>query len=103
MRPIRIVALGALLVTVLTSCAPGVTLLPEAFKPDPQPVTVAEAGQALAIARKFVGTNHTVMRFLDASSFEGQVGIQEWPVHGVKRGQWIVGAGRLKVIRGPKN
>lgn len=189
MRTFRIVALAALLVAVLTSCAPGVTSLPGAFKPNPQPVSAAAAAKALAIARKFIGTPYTaggrgptrfdssglltyayrqvipsarfrlsewgatfdatdlqiyywdlqreplrdlkpgdlvfltdgtnivthgaffvgwakpytVMRFLDASSYKGKVGIQDWPVHGLKRGQWIVGAGRLKVIRGPKN
>ena len=189
MRTTRLVALAILLVTVLTACAPGVTSLPGAFKPDPQPVSAAEAGQALSIAEKFIGTPYTAggrgptrfdssglityayrqvipsarfrlsewgatfdathrqiyywdfvkepmrdlkpgdlvfltdgtdivthgalfvgwskpyteMRFLDASSYKGKVGIQEWPVHGTKRGQWIVAAGRLKVVRGPKN
>ena len=46
---------------------------------------------------------YEVMRFLDASGYHGEVGIQEWPVNEEKRGQWFVGAGRLEVIRGPTN
>lgn len=189
MRPLRIAIPAFLLVAVLAGCAPGVTSLPGAFKPDPQPVSAAEAARALAIAETFIGTPYlaggrgptrfdssgiytyayrqviptlrfritewdatfdathkqiyywdlekesledlkpgdlvyltdgsnivthgalfvgwvkpySIMRFLDASSRRGVVGIQEWPVKGVKHGQWIVGWGRLKVIRGPKN
>lgn len=46
---------------------------------------------------------YVVMRFLDASSFIGEIGYQEWPVDDEKRGQWFVGGGRLQVIRGPHN
>ena len=46
---------------------------------------------------------YRVMRFLDASSFIGEVGYQEWPVDEAKRGQHFVGGGRLQVIRGPRN
>lgn len=46
---------------------------------------------------------YEVMRFLDTSSFIGEIGYQEWPVNEEKRGQRFVGAGRLQVIRGPLN
>ena len=43
---------------------------------------------------------YEVMEFLDASTRLGQVVIQEWPVREVVRGQWLVAAGRLKVVGG---
>lgn len=174
---------------LLSACAPGTTNLAGALKPNPQPVSEAEAAAALEVAREHVGTPYTaagrgptrfdssgiityayrqvipslrfrtsewdasydaphrliyywnlealpvedlapgdlvyltdgtdlvthgaffvewvepyeVMRFLDASGFHGEVGVQEWPVHEAKRGQWLVGAGRLQVVRGPEN
>lgn len=184
----RILA-AAVLISVLSACAPGVTSLQGAWKPNPRPVTVEEAALALEVAREYIGTPYTsggrgptlfdssgiithayrqvipdlrfrtsewdatydaphrliyywnlqplpleelqpgdlvyitdgtdmvthgaffvdwvepyeTMRFLDASGFQGEVGIQEWPVDGEVRGQWFVGAGRLKVMRGPVN
>ena len=35
--------------------------------------------------------------FINASSYHGQVVVDTWPVDGLKREQWFVGAGRLKV------
>lgn len=178
-----------LLLFLLAACAPGVTSFSGSLKPNPQPVTIAEAAAALEVAKEYIGTPYTsggrgpasfdssgiithayrqiipdlrfrtsewdatydaphrviyywnidplpleelqpgdlvyitdgtdlvthgaffvdwiepyeVMRFLDASGFHGEVGIQEWPVNEVKRGQWFVGAGRVAVIRGPTN
>lgn len=40
-----------------------------------------------------------VLRFVNASSYSGQVVVDEWPLHGEKRGQRFAGAGRLKVVR----
>ncbi|HLT57288.1 MAG TPA: NlpC/P60 family protein [Limnochordales bacterium] len=42
---------------------------------------------------------YTRMEFLDASTRLGRVVIQEWPVHAEVRGQRLVAAGRLKVVR----
>ncbi len=39
------------------------------------------------------------LRFVNASSYSGQVVVDEWPLHGEKRGQRFAGAGRLKVVR----
>jgi len=35
--------------------------------------------------------------FINASSYHGRVVVDTWPVDGLKREQWFVGAGRLKV------
>jgi len=40
-----------------------------------------------------------VLRFVNASSYSGHVIVDEWPLHGEKRGQRFAGAGRLKVVR----
>lgn len=37
------------------------------------------------------------IEFLNASSYYGKVLIDDWPVEGTKRGQWLVGFGRLMV------
>lgn len=38
---------------------------------------------------------YEVFNFINASSYYNQVVIDDWPVHGVKREQWFVGAGRM--------
>ena len=37
-------------------------------------------------------------KFINASSYFEKVAIDTWPVEGRKRGQWFVGAGRLKIV-----
>lgn len=38
------------------------------------------------------------LKLINASSYYGQVVIDTWPLHDQKRGQWFVGAGRLKIV-----
>lgn len=46
----------------------------------------------------FIGwVDDNEFEFVNASSYHGQVAIDIWPVDGLKREQWFVGAGRLKV------
>src|SRR5690606_19271209 len=47
---------------------------------------------------EWVDETMTEFRFVNASSYYGEVVIDTWPVEGEKRGQWFVGAGRLLVI-----
>lgn len=42
---------------------------------------------------------YTLMEFLDASTRQGKVVLQAWPVHEERHGQRFVAAGRLKVVR----
>lgn len=46
---------------------------------------------------EWVDETMTEFRFVNASSYYGEVVIDTWPVEGEKRGQWFVGAGRLLV------
>lgn len=48
---------------------------------------------------EWVDEGMTEFRFVNASSYHGEVVIDTWPLHGEKRGQWFVGAGRLLVVR----
>lgn len=48
---------------------------------------------------EWVDEARTEFRFVNASSYYGEVVIDTWPVEGQKRGQWFVGAGRLMVVR----
>lgn len=45
----------------------------------------------------WVNEARTEFRFVNASSYYGEVVIDTWPVEGEKRGQWFAGAGRLLV------
>jgi len=36
---------------------------------------------------------------VSASPYSGRVVVDEWPLHGEKRGQRFAGAGRLKVVK----
>ena len=38
------------------------------------------------------------MEIIDASSYYGRVVVEPWPVSGIKRGQWLVGVGRMKTV-----
>lgn len=39
------------------------------------------------------------LEFINASSYFGKTLIDDWPLGGTKRGQWVAGFGRLKIIQ----
>lgn len=39
-----------------------------------------------------------VFEFINASSYFGKVVLDTWPTEGLKREQWFMGAGRLKIV-----
>ena len=41
-----------------------------------------------------------VFEFINASSYFGKVVLDTWPTEGLKREQWFMGAGRLKIVVG---
>ena len=48
----------------------------------------------------FIGwKDNSTLELINASSYHGKVCVDEWPLNGTKRGQWIVGFGRLKIIQ----
>lgn len=47
---------------------------------------------------EWVDAEMTEFRFVNASSYYGEVVIDTWPLQGTKRGQWFVGAGRLQIV-----
>jgi len=42
--------------------------------------------------------NNDEFEFINASSYHGHVVIDRWPIGSTQRGQWLVGAGRLKIV-----
>lgn len=63
-------------------------------------VFLADASGDVVHGGLFVGwTGSDAFRFVNASSHSGQVVVDEWPLHGEKRGQKFAGAGRLRVVR----
>lgn len=45
---------------------------------------------------RWVDDDMTEFEFVNASSYYGETVLDTWPVEGEKRGQWLVGIGRLK-------
>ena len=47
-----------------------------------------------------ISVSETEVKFVNASSYFGEVVVDTWPLDGTKRGQWVVGFGRLVVMPG---
>lgn len=43
--------------------------------------------------------NNSEFEFINASSHYGEVVVDTWSLDGAKRGQWFIGAGRLKIVQ----
>ena len=72
-------------------------ILPEQMRPGDIVFITKEKGEITHGGLFIRWIDKSTFEFINASSYYDEVVIDSWSINGMKRGQWFIGAGRLKI------